>query len=176
MPAINCALIALQTALEAELFVNGRSLGKKSMSGFPDHIIYWDIDYEAGSIKAIGYNSGEQVAGDSLVTTGTAYALNAKVEKDTIGKTNLTQVIINITDNNGHPVYNAEDEITISLTGNAVLLGLESGSNTSHEDYKSNKRKALHGRLIAYVQVNNNAKNAEAVISSPGLQSKKVKL
>ncbi len=34
----------------------------------------------------------------------------------------------------------------------AELLVLESGSLVSHEDYKANKRKALHGKLLAYLQ------------------------
>jgi len=161
---------------EAELFVNGKSMGKKSMSDFPNHVIYWDVDYQPGDVKVIGYNNGVQAATNSLQTAGAAYAIKAAVEKDTVGKTNLAQVVINITDKNGNTVYNADDEITVALTGGAVLLGLESGSQTSHEDYKSNKRKALHGRLIAYIQVNINTPDAEAVISSPGLQPQRIKL
>ena len=117
-----------------------------------------------------------QVATCTLQTVGDAYAVKASPVKDIIGKTNLVQLIINVTDKSGYTVYRAENEITVSLRGNAVLLGMESGSHSSHEDYKLNKRKALHGRLIAYVQLPKSAKNAEAVISSPGLQSQTIKL
>ncbi|TKK65311.1 glycoside hydrolase family 2 protein [Ilyomonas limi] len=161
---------------QAELFVNGKSLGKKKMADFPNRIIYWDVDYEPGEVKVIGYNNGAQAVTHSLQTTGTAYAIKAVAEKDSVGRTNLAQIIISVTDKDGNTVYNADDEITVMLKGDAVLLGLESGSHTSHEDYKANKRKALRGRLIAYIQVNNNAKNVEVVIISPGLQPTTIRL
>jgi beta-galactosidase len=169
---INC----FTNCAEAELFVNGKSLGKKLMSAFPNRILYWDVDYEPGEVKIIGYNNGIPAATDSLQTAGPAYAIQARVVKDTIEKTNLAQLIVTITDKDGRPVYTAEDEITVTLNGDAALLGLESGSNTSHEDYKSNKRKAMYGRLIGYIQVNKNTENVEAVISAPKLQAKRVKL
>jgi beta-galactosidase len=93
------------------------------------------------------------------------------VIKDAIGKSGVVQIPINIIDKEGNTVYAADNEITVSIKGNAVLLGLESGSSTSHEDYKSNNRKALHGKMIAYVLVENNAGNTTIEFSSPGLQS-----
>jgi hypothetical protein len=169
---INC----FTNCSEAELFLNEKSLGRKSMTEFPNHIIYWDVNYEAGEIKVKGYNNGETITTNALKTTGEATSINAYAEKDTTGKTNLVQVIININDRQGNRVYNAENEITLTLPRGATLLGLESGSNTSHEDYKLNKRKAFHGRLIAYVQLSKTTKHAEAVISSPGLGSHTLKL
>lgn len=161
---------------EAELFVNGKSVGKKSRAEFSNRIIPWDVPFEAGEVKVIGYNGGVQAAAYTLQTAAEASTIKAVVIKDTIGKTNLVQLIINITDKSGLSVYSASNEISISLNGDAVLLGMESGDNASHEDYKLNKRKALHGKLIAYIQVNKNAKNVEAVITSPGLTSEKVRL
>jgi beta-galactosidase/beta-glucuronidase len=161
---------------EAELFLNEKSFGRKSMSDFPNHIISWDVDYEPGEIEVKGYNNGVANTTYSLKTTGEATSINAYAEKDTIGKTNLVQVIIQINDKAGNRVYNADNEITVTLPRGAVLLGLESGSTTSHEDYKANKRKSLHGRMIAYIQLSTSAKHADVVISSPGLSSYTIKL
>ena len=179
-----------------ELFLNRKSFGIKALE-FPrqgnsgawnrydrplintttaDLHLMWDVPFEAGEIKAIGYNNSGEPVTAVLKTTGEAYALKASAVKDTIGKTNLVQVIINITDKDGNSVFQADNEIAVSLSGGAVLLGLESGSHISHEDYKLDKRKALHGRLVAYVQLPKSARNAEAVISSPGLRSQTIKL
>ena len=112
----------------------------------------------------------------SLKTTGNAYAIKADVIKDTVGKSGVVQIPISIVDKDGNTVYAADNEITVSINGKAVLLGLESGSSTSHEDYKSNKRIALHGKLIAYVLLEKNAGNVTIEFSSPGLQSRKLLL
>ena len=58
--------------------------------------------------------------------------------------------------------------------GSAILLGLESGSSTGHENYKSNKRKALRGKMIAYVLLKDDAGNATINLSSAGLQSQEI--
>lgn len=161
---------------EAELFVNGRSLGKKKLREFSNRIMPWNVPFEAGEVKVIGYNNGVQAATYFLQTAGDAAAVNAVVIKDSVGKTNLVQVIINVADKEGRTVYSADNEVTLSLSGDAVLLGMESGNSASHEDYKANKRKAVHGKLIAYIQINKNASSVEAVITSPGLAEAKVVL
>ncbi|MFT3704563.1 MAG: glycoside hydrolase family 2 TIM barrel-domain containing protein [Agriterribacter sp.] len=169
---VNC----FTNCTEAELFLNGKSLGKKVLAQFPGHFIYWDIHYETGELKVIGYNNNTQIAENVLKTSGAAQAIKATVIKDEIGKTNIVQVPIHIVDKDGVPMYAADNEITATITGNAILLGLESGSSSSHEDYRSNKRKALHGKLIAYVMLQKNTGDVSVQLSSPGLQSQTVQL
>ena len=159
---------------EAELFLNGQSLGKKSLSAFPNKIINWDVAFKAGSLKATAYKNGVPVNESSLKTTGDAYAIKAAVIKDEAGNSGVVQIPISIVDKGGNTVYAADNEITVSITGKAVLLGLESGSSSSHEDYKSNKRKALHGRMIAYVLLEKNAGKVNVELTAAGLKSQKI--
>ncbi|MEP6948481.1 MAG: sugar-binding domain-containing protein [Ginsengibacter sp.] len=156
---------------EAELFLNGKSSGKKAMDGFPGHVIYWDVGYAAGELKVVGYNNNKQAAGYSLRTSGEPYALKAVVEKDTPGRSGLVHVSIFVVDKRGITINSADNEVTVLVKGNGSLLGLESGSSTSHEDYRSNKRKAVHGKLMAYVMRNKGAAIIE--INSPGLLTSK---
>jgi hypothetical protein len=81
-----------------------------------------------------------------------------------------------IHDNNRNLVYNAANELTITLDGPARLLGLESGDLASHEDYKSNKRKVYNGKLLAYIQSNGKPGDVKITISSPGLNSKVISI
>ena len=161
---------------EAELFLNGTSLGKKSLSAFPNKIINWNVLYKKGTLKVIGYKKGVVITSSLLKTTGEAYAVKAIPIKDATGKSGIIQIPISIVDKEGNTVYAADNEITVSINGKAVLLGLESGSSSSHEDYKNNKRKALHGKLIAYVLLEKNAGNTSIEFSALGLQSQKIEL
>lgn len=162
---VNC----FTNCTEAELFLNGTSLGKKAMADFKERIIYWDIDYTAGELKAVGYSKGIASASYKLETSGKAHALKATIEKDSVGKTGLVHVVITVVDTTGNIVYDAENEATVSIAGRATLLGLESGSDNSHEDYKANKRKALHGKLVAYVMMEPDTKPVIITINSAGL-------
>ena len=161
---------------EAELFLNGRSLGRRSLSSFPNRIINWNVAYKPGLLKVIGYKNRNAVTGYSLKTAGDAYAVKADVITDTIGKSGVVQIPVRIVDKDGAVIYNAGNEITVSINGDATLLGLESGSSTSHEDYKGNKRKALHGRIIAYIRIPKNAGNTTVQFAAKGLQPQTVSL
>jgi hypothetical protein len=162
---------------EAELFLNGKSLGRKSMSAFKNRIIHWDMLYEPGVLIVKGYNEKHSKAvntdvTDTLQTSGAAYAIKAWEEKTSInGKSTISHLVMQIVDENGIPVYDAENEVTVQIKEGAQLLGLESGSSNSHEDYKSNKRKAYRGKLLAYVQVSEQTKGVKVNLTSPGLKS-----
>ena len=88
----------------------------------------------------------------------------------------MVHIEITVVDKNGQPVYNSDNEIAINIEGSATLLGLESGSSSSHEDYKSNKRITLHGRMIAYVLLEKNAGKVLVEFSAPELQTTKLLL
>jgi beta-galactosidase len=159
---------------EAELFVNGRSLGKKPLADFPNRIIYWDVPYTAGTLKLVGYKNRMQATVYAIKTSGAPYALKAIVEKDKAGKTGLHHIIIQVVDKDGIIVPDAENEIAVAVHGNASLLGLESGSPTSHEDYKAGKRKSVRGKLLAYVMKNDKVAPVTVVLTSAGLVSANV--
>lgn len=157
---------------EAELFLNGRSLGRKKLADFDNRIITWKVIYAQGKLEVTGYNKGKQAAHYQLQTAGAPAALKATVEKDRSG---LVQVAIHIEDTNGLLVNKADNEIQVTTQG-AVLLGLESGSISSHEDNKGNTRKAVNGRLKAFVMKNHAAQPASITIASQGLPAVTIKL
>ena len=125
-----------------------------------------------------GYKNRKEAAHYSLKTYGDAYAIQAKADRSFFdpGKEQLIHIEITVVDKNGIPVANADNEISVIVEGPAELLGLESGSSVSHEDYKSNKRKAVIGKLLAYVQSQQKKGAVKITISSPGLQSKLIEL
>ena len=158
---------------EAELFLNGQSLGKKRKAEAKGQIPSWDVDYQPGELAVKGYNNGVEVSSDIVKTSGGAALINAVADQIQFsGKTKgLSQVEIQVTDVQGNPVYKAENEIKVEVSGPAKLLGLESGSLASHESYQSDQRKAQHGRIIAYIQTAGTPGKIPVTISADGLKS-----
>jgi hypothetical protein len=163
---VNC----ITNATEAELFLNGKSLGKKSKRDTTQRGLNWTLPYEPGELSVKGYNEGKEVANDKLITSREPATLIVVADKKRFrtNRENLVHLEVFIKDAKGNPVYEATNEITVDIKGPAVLLGLESGDITSHEDYKANKRKAFNGRLLAYVLSTGTGK-VTITISSPGL-------
>lgn len=153
---------------EAELFLNGKSLGRKSINGVANHILLWNVAYQPGILSVKGYNKGAAVSSYQLATAGKAYAIKP-IEKIAAGKDGVLQVALGVFDEHGNPVYNADNEIDVNIKGDVALLGIESGDNSSHEDYKAGKHKVYHGKLIAYLKPQ--SKNYTLTFSSAGLKS-----
>ncbi len=55
---------------EAELFLNGKSLGRKKKGEFEYRLRWDDVVYEPGELKVIAYKNGKIWAEDSVKTTG----------------------------------------------------------------------------------------------------------
>ncbi|MBC7912732.1 MAG: DUF4982 domain-containing protein [Pyrinomonadaceae bacterium] len=163
---------------ETELFINGKSFGRKSLTALKDNGITWDAVFEPGELVLKGYKKGVLAGTHSLKTSGDAYAIKASVDKNTLSKNgkNLSHITIGIVDQNGIPVFGSDNEITVSIDGPAKLLGLESGSSISHEDYKSNKRKAFQGKLMAYIQSQEKPGMIQIRVSSVGLKEQVLQL
>jgi beta-galactosidase len=154
------------------LFLNGKSLGKKSKKDTAQRGLFWVVPFEAGKISVKGFKNGKAIAGYELITPGEPSALTAICDKKSFRLKNkeVAQIEIFVKDSKGNAVYEATNEITVDINGPAILLGLESGDLASHEDYRSNRRKAFNGRLLAYVQSTGKAGDVKITFSAAGLK------
>lgn len=170
------AVNAFTNCEEVELFLNDKSLGIQKLSDFRSRVIVWDVPYEKGTLKAVARNKGREVASFELKTTGTPAILKATCEKQVIkaDRRDITWIYVSFTDDSGNLVYNAENEITCTISGPVKLLGMEDANPVNIDDYKDNKQKAFHGRLLIYIQSLDKSGNAKIELSSPGLSSKTI--
>jgi len=151
-------------------------MGKKSKKDTATRGLSWIVDYEAGELYVKGFTGSRETGSIKLKTTDSAVKITAVSDAKIfhVGKKELAHVEMQISDKNGALVYDADNEVTIDIEGPAILLGLESGNLASHEDYKSNKRKAYNGKILAYVQSNGEPGEVKVTLRSPGLQPKSV--
>lgn len=130
---------------EVELFVNGKSYGKKTME--KNWYLSWDnVIYEKGEAKAVGYKDGKEFMTDTVKTTGVAQGLKIMPYKDTITDRD-DAVIVNIcaVDEKGNIVPTADNEITFEISGAGGLLGTGNGNPGSHESDKLPVRRLFNG-------------------------------
>jgi hypothetical protein len=163
---------------EVELFLNNKSLGIKKMADFQNRTITWEVPYQSGTIRAVARNSGKDLASFDLKTTGSPSGITAKSDVSVLkaDKMALAQISVNLCDNEGNTVYSAENEITCSLSGPIKLLGMEDSNPRNTDDYKDNKQKAYHGKLLIYIQSVDKPGKGLVTISSPGLKGTSIEL
>jgi beta-galactosidase len=139
---------------EAELFLNGKSLGRKKR-GPRDYRLRWDdVVYQPGTLHAVVYKHGKRWAEDTVATTGKPAKLllaadRAKLAAD--GK-DLAFVTVTIADKDGRQVPRSHDRITFKLSGPGEIVATDNGDATSLEPFQSHERNAFNGLALAIVK------------------------
>ena len=79
-----------------------------------------------------------------------------------------------MTDENGIPVKLADNNITCRIEGPARLLGMEGSDNSDMGNYRDNRQRVYHGRLLTYIQTTGNTGQVRVSFSSPLLTGTEV--
>jgi beta-galactosidase len=156
---------------EAELIVNGKSLGKKAMPR--NSHLEWKVNYEPGFIEARGYDAGWLVATDRQVTTGEAAAIRLRADRSKIKADNqdVSQVTVEIVDNKGRMVPTANNEVTLSISDNGKIVGACNGDPACHVPESETTYPAFSGLLMVFVQSGFEPGAITLKAEAPGLEA-----
>lgn len=139
---------------EAELFLNGQSLGRKKR-GPRDYRLRWDdVVYQPGTLRAVVYKLGKPWAGDTVQTTGAPARLALSADRTVLqadGK-DLSFVTVAITDKDGRPVPRTSNSVRFTVSGPADLVATDNGDATSLVSFQSPERAAFNGLVLAIVR------------------------
>jgi beta-galactosidase len=164
---------------EAELFLNGQSLGRKKR-GPRDYRLRWDdVVYQPGTLRAVAYKQGKPWAEDTVQTTGPAAKLSLSVDRSVVqadGK-DLAFVTVAIADKDGRMVPRTSNPVRFTVTGPGELVATDNGDATSLVSFQSPERAAYNGLALAIVRTKPNQGGQITVsATSKGLASAKVTL
>lgn len=176
------SLYTYTNADEVELLLNGKSIGKKpneKENPKGRNRIRWDnIAYQKGTIIAIARTNGKEVARHMLQTTGKAVAL--KLEPDTISwkadGMDLQHIRVYAVDSKGRRVYDANQNLTFEVEGNARIVAVDNGNLTSEELHVGNQRRLFQGSALVVLRSGQQPGEVVLKASTSGLKTAKVKL
>jgi len=136
-----------------ELFLNGKSLGRKAVREDAG-ALSWNVPYESGTLRAVAYLDGEEVARDVLRTAGEANALVLKPDRPAIGTNwdDVATIEVSIVDAQGTLVPTAANRVQFTVSGPGKLIAVDSGNVVSTEPFNADRRFAYQGRCIAIVR------------------------
>lgn len=132
---------------EIELFLNGKSLGKKMMPKL-GHLI-WEVKYQKGILKAVGLKNGRKIQ-SSVATTGKPTKIILTPHKKSLKVGNLDALVVNVcvVDKKGLEVPNANGLIHFNLLGDAQIIGVGNGDPSSHEKDTFGKNEIIQRKLF----------------------------
>jgi len=161
-----------------ELFLNNVSFGKKHVGRDSEFKAKWSVPYESGVLKAVAY-SGDTVKDVWLLkTAGKPYEIRLTPDHTALvaDRQDLCFLTVEVLDENGNLVPNADNLIHFKISGNAVLAGIGNGNPISVESFQQHQRKAYEGKCLLVVKTTDKAGEICIEAESEGLLSGVVSL
>jgi beta-galactosidase len=138
-----------------ELFLNGKSLGKKDMPR--NGHLEWMVNYSPGKIEAVANKKGRTFRA-AVETTGQPVRILIQPSKAALKPDGSDAIVYNITvvDRQGREVPDAGNLLHFAVTGAARIIGVGNGNPSSHEpdQYKGRdwQRQLFNGKCQVIVQ------------------------
>jgi beta-galactosidase len=167
---------------EVELFLNGKSLGRKKKGAEsvtlpvgknvaagvgrtdPDLILdgsmssrwrlEWQVTYAPGAIRAVAYQGGKQVAVDEVKTAGAPARIRLVPDRKTIQADgdDLSFIAARVEDTDGNLCPQADSLVKFSVTGAGKIEAVDNGNAATIEPFHANQRKAFAGLALLIVR------------------------
>lgn len=140
-------------AAQVELFINGKSVGKKKVKKCRAN---FNTTYQDGEITAVSYDeNGREINRYSLQTAGKETVLQVRPEEKTVKSEGLAFIQLQYTDNKG--IWKPMEKHNIKVTvENGVLKGLGSPAPYVKGNYTDHTVATYYGEAMAVVQADGN--------------------
>jgi beta-galactosidase len=164
-------VMAYTNADEVELFLNGKSLGRKKRFSEPVELpvgpnvspdrkfmskyrLEWQVPYRPGDLKAVAYRNGKQVAVDDVRTAGAPARVKISADHTSIlaDGEDLSFLTVRIEDRDGNLCPLADNLVEFHVAGAGSIAGVDNGNAATVEPFQADHRKAFSGMALLIVR------------------------
>ena len=139
---------------EIELFLNGKSLGKRPATAESVHIATFRVSYEAGELEAVAYADGIETGRSALSTAGPAERIRLCADRVSISSDprDLAYVTVEVVDASDKTCPNAANMVFFTVTGPGRIAAVASADPRNTETYRGNSHSVWRGKCLVVVQ------------------------
>ncbi|MEM9160703.1 MAG: DUF4982 domain-containing protein, partial [Verrucomicrobiota bacterium] len=179
---------------EAELFLNGKSLGRRVKGIDKTELIVkfiqyegesfespyrlsWNVPYEKGELKIVAYKSGKAICEKSIDTAGSAERIALEADRSVIANdaADLSFISVAIEDSVGNLCPAANNDVQFEIEGPGEIAAVGNGQPFSTESFQANHRRAFNGRCMLIIRSKRGLEGEIKVTAqSEGLQSSSI--
>jgi len=139
---------------EAELFLNGRSMGRKKKGQYEYRLRWDDVVYEPGQLSVVAYKNGKVWARDVVNTAGRPARIELTPDRDVIqadGKY-LSFITVRISDSNGNTAPRTDNLLEFTIDGPGEIVATDNGDTANLVPFPSHERQAFNGLCLVIVR------------------------
>lgn len=161
---------------EVELFLNGKSLGRKSAGEACGFTASYEITYEPGELLAVGYADGKETGRFVLKTADEKVELQIVCEGETLKADgeDLAFVTAKLVDKDGIENLFAEKKVTVSVEGTGTLQGFGNADPRAIGSYDDNTWKTYNGYVMAVVRAGTEDGEIKVKFEADGCQGQEM--
>jgi beta-galactosidase len=161
-----------------ELFLNGKSLGQKSMADSANRTLRWNVPFQPGELKAVG-TLDEKTAVFRLITAGKPARIELLSDKKQLASDghDVANIELRLVDANGVLVPDGSALCAVQVQGAGRLLAVDNGRQNDISPLTNHERELNRGRALAVVQsLPKQSGSMEMIVTAPGLPEARIKL
>ena len=136
------------------LELNGEVIGENPVSRQTQLTAFFEVPYQPGELRAVGLIDGEAVAETGLTTSGPPQRIRLTADRSQINadRNDLAYVTVEVVDNAGRRVPDAELSIEFAVRGVGDLVAHTNGYPKDPASFTSSSRVTYQGRCLAILQ------------------------
>lgn len=154
---------------KVRLYLDDKLVGEKETDKM---MATFTMPYQPGTLRAEGINNGQAAESVTLTTAGEPATLRLTADQ----VDDLAFIVIEVVDKNGNVAPLADNELTVTVKGNANFKALGNANIKDTDSYADTTHKAWKGRALAVAQSNGKKGNATVTVTAPGLKPQSLKL
>jgi len=165
---------AYTNAPQAELFLNGESLGVRAVADFEFGAPKWIVPFSRGTLRVVGLENGYPVSEHVINTSGPVHQaqISTSISDTDLDGESILQVWVQLQDQDGHPVSNEQQDKTVGFSYRSTamrLLGIDNGSEYNVQHPQAGSVKTYQGRAYAVFSIIRGKKAPELFLEVEGL-------
>lgn len=153
---------------EVELFLNGKSLGRRNLSEETGYYSAYEMIYEPGTLEAVSYTGGMETGRDILRTASSVVKLDVEVDAVQLAAngSDLAFIRVWLKDAEGNINMQAKEQIQVDVTGSGILQGFGNADPDALNRYDSNICETYDGSVLAVIRAGTQKDNVSICFRS----------
>jgi beta-galactosidase len=156
---------------KVRLFLNDKLIGEKPTGREQEFKAMFDVPYAPGTLKAVGVKGDRAVAESVLTTAGRPARLRLTADRSRVQADgqDLAFVTVEIVDEDGRLVTNADQEAHFAISGPGVIAAVGNADGRDTESYQGTRRKLYQGRALVVIRTSKQGGPVRLTATAPGL-------